>query len=367
MNTLKISLGAASGVTVLSNAFIDQYMIEANDAQLKVYLYLLRLVTSGGTTDVSELADVFNYTEKDITRAISYWDKKGVLELTKDANGCIEGIDFADLTVAKTTKDSESCQIKPVISKETDSNKSNIVVISMDYENEKKNYSLDDIAALTSNGEVKMLINVFMQYFGRPLNPEEIRTIVFIYDRLGFSFDLADFLADYCVGQQGEKSMHFVEKVAINWFEQGIDTIDKARGTIRKTSALAYDVMKALGKGSEPTATELDFINRWNGTYGFDLVIIEDACKRAVLKTDKNRFQYADSILTSWHKAGVRNMKDVEALDADFEKSKAAKSAVALESAKYTSKKSAGSYDNIMTRDYDFDAVERALARKILG
>ena len=35
------------GVTLLSNSFIDNYMKDANDAQLKIYLYLLRRLGSG--------------------------------------------------------------------------------------------------------------------------------------------------------------------------------------------------------------------------------------------------------------------------------------------------------------------------------
>ena len=36
--------------TVISNLFIDNYMAEANDAQIKVYLYLLRMMDAGRPT-----------------------------------------------------------------------------------------------------------------------------------------------------------------------------------------------------------------------------------------------------------------------------------------------------------------------------
>ena len=65
-----------SDVTVVSNIFIDEYMKEANDAQLKVYLYLLRTMSAHLPTSVSDIADQFNHTEKDVLRALKYWEKR---------------------------------------------------------------------------------------------------------------------------------------------------------------------------------------------------------------------------------------------------------------------------------------------------
>ena len=46
--------------TVVSNCFIDEYMKDANDAQLKVYLYLLRMLNANQAISVSSIADKFN-------------------------------------------------------------------------------------------------------------------------------------------------------------------------------------------------------------------------------------------------------------------------------------------------------------------
>ena len=62
--------------TVVSNLFIDEYMKDANDAQIKVYLYLLRMMNAREATSVSDIADKFNHTEKDILRALKYWEKQ---------------------------------------------------------------------------------------------------------------------------------------------------------------------------------------------------------------------------------------------------------------------------------------------------
>ena len=46
--------------TVVSNLFIDEYMKDANDAQLKVYFYLLRMLNAEQAISVSGIADKFN-------------------------------------------------------------------------------------------------------------------------------------------------------------------------------------------------------------------------------------------------------------------------------------------------------------------
>mgnify|MGYP000110404848 FL=1 len=77
MGCFKILNSGGGDVTVVSNFFIDEYMKDANDAQIKVYLYLLRMMTAGLTTSVSDIADKFNHTEKDVLRALKYWEKAG--------------------------------------------------------------------------------------------------------------------------------------------------------------------------------------------------------------------------------------------------------------------------------------------------
>ena len=72
--------------TVVSNRFIDDYMTEANDAQLKVYFYLIRMLNANQAVSVSGIADKFNHTEKDVIRALKYWEKRQILDLDYDNN-----------------------------------------------------------------------------------------------------------------------------------------------------------------------------------------------------------------------------------------------------------------------------------------
>lgn len=74
MSCLRIYQDNYIDATIVSNRFIDEYMAEANDAQLKIYLYLLRMMNAGRTFSISGIADAFNHTEKDVMRALKYWE-----------------------------------------------------------------------------------------------------------------------------------------------------------------------------------------------------------------------------------------------------------------------------------------------------
>ena len=66
MGKLVIDRGNFTDLTSVSNLFIDEYMPNANGEFVKIYLYLLRLV-SGHSTEITTdaLADLLCFTESD--------------------------------------------------------------------------------------------------------------------------------------------------------------------------------------------------------------------------------------------------------------------------------------------------------------
>ena len=131
MIPLNIKLEDSKGITLLSNTFIDQYMRDANDAQIKIYLYLLRMVSANLPTDISEIADKFNHTEKDVIRSLKYWDNLGLISLSYDDNNNIAGVTFKNASgnTASSNPVKKTVTESPV-SKE-------IPMISMDYAAER--------------------------------------------------------------------------------------------------------------------------------------------------------------------------------------------------------------------------------------
>ena len=82
-------------VTSIHNTFIEKYMLRANGSYVKVYLYLSKCIQAGEEDlSISSLADQMENTEKDVIRALNYWEKQGLMRITRSEDGAdILGID----------------------------------------------------------------------------------------------------------------------------------------------------------------------------------------------------------------------------------------------------------------------------------
>lgn len=365
MSRLTIYQDNYTDATVISNRFIDEFMCTANDAQLKIYLYLIRMMSARLSTSISDIADKFNYTEKDVMRALKYWEKNRLLTLDYDENKNVIGIHLMNFAAAPSAAAPQIAPV-PAVSTQALTPSASVVPISSKFNTDntdafpaeeiaaentaytKPNYTLDELKAFKSNEATSRLLFITEQYLKKTLSPNEVRTILFISDKLGFSEDLIDYLIQYCVDRD-KKDLRYIEKVAISWAQQGITTPKQAARLAGKYDKSVYEIMKALGKNGTPTQTEVSYIKRWSKEYGFTTDVIFAACERTVLATDKHRFEYADSILSNWYKAGVHHKSDIQSLDDSYRKTKSVKTA------------SNNKFNQFKQNNYDFDALEQEL------
>ena len=348
--------------------FIDKYMADANGEFVKVYLFLLRCMGSSATSDfsISAIADHFNYTEKDILRALKYWEKVGVISLELNEKNQLTGLCFKDLTGGvqlSKVKDEDVITLAPAPVTEapvieasseekpaTKTNKAKKTTV-----NKKREYTLDEIKEFHNNHEVSELLFIIETYLRHPLNSTEMNTVFFWYDGLKFSGELIEYLVEYCI-TNGHSSLRYMDKVALGWAENGIDTIEKAKEQVAIRSKAYYSIMKAFGiSGRNLAESEMTFVNKWSKEYSFDIEIIQEACKRTISATQKPSFEYADSILTNWHNSNVHTLKDIEALDEAFNKSK--RPAAPAQTATVKRNK----FNNFEQRTYDYDKLEKVL------
>lgn len=359
MSPLMIYKDNDSDTTLISNRFIDEFMKDANDAQLKVYFYLIRMMSASLATSISDMADKFNHTERDIIRALKYWEEKKLLLLDYNESGHICGIHIQDLEkmpkgeiVALNSRMPAAGSASAALKRDSASALSQDQKPLANEEKktyEKPRYTPAQLRALKENEAFSEIIFVAEQYLEKALSPSEISSIVFFYDTLGFSQELIDYLIEYCV-EHGHKSMHYIEKVAINWAEESITTVRQAKQRSNKYDKLVYAVMKALGKQSAPTQAEADYITKWNKEYGFDKDLILAACEKAVLAVDKNRFQYTEGILNKWLKADVHTKAQAAAFDQTFKQQSAP-----------APTRTGGQFQEFQQNTYDYASLEQEI------
>lgn len=346
MNTLNIHNHCTESVTVVSNCFLDHYMPKANGEFVKIYLYLLRSAgLSAPNLTLSTIADAFDCTENDVERALRYWDKKGLLKLDTDPQNGITGITLLSPTLeAGGLKEVSTVQAVPPSRMKS--------AVPSEYV-----LTPDKVKELKQNEDIMQLLFIAEQYLGKTLSPTETSRILYFYDCLNFSADLIEYLIEYCVSK-GSKSIRYMEKVALAWAEAGITTVDMAKQETNTYQKHYFSVLKAFGiTGRNPVDSEIRMIDRWRNELGFTSDIIQEACSRTVTQTGKASFQYADGILSAWHKNGVTSVADIHELD--IRHKKGAKKATANAPSKAPNK-----FNNFHQRDYNFSDLERQLLKK---
>lgn len=374
----KVVLRAAGNmnVTSVSNSFIDFYMPAANGSYVKVYLYLLRCFQGRiSECSISYLADRLDHTEKDIIRALRYWEKAGLLNLAVTENGAVasillneprlpQGMELAasgedskdamyeadgilsNIPVAETSSVDRSVSAAGVLGAgEPDDN--GIDALEEGYMPDgqltnvlaaksarlegagavpsgtpvKKEYTPVQIAKLSENEEVQWIMNIIEQYLERPLKPKDVQLILYLYDTVGFSSELIMYLYEYCISRH-KRNASYIEAVAIAWAEQGIATVDEAEASNVLYNSNYAAVEKAFGLNRMLGAVERDYIDKWVVKYRFSVEIITEACNRTILNTQKADFKYADRILENWYKQGVKTTDDIKRQDALFNKNR---------------------------------------------
>ena len=344
--------------------FIDKYMADANGEFVKVYLFLLRCMGSHASSDcsISAIADHFNYTEKDILRALKYWEKVGVLSIEVNERSQLTGVCFKDLTggVQHTasnnitlSKEEPAVIEEPVVVEEPKPVRAKKATPA----SKKREYTLDEVKAFTNNHEVSELVFIIETYLKHPLNSTEMNTVFFWYDGLKFSGELIEYLVEYCI-TNGHSSLRYMDKVAMSWAENGIDSIEKAKDHVSIRSKAYYSIMKSFGiSGRNLADSEIVFVNKWSKEFAFDIEIIQEACKRTISATQKPSFEYADTILTNWHNQNVHTLKDIAALDEAFSKTK--RTVASTRTTTATTKRN--KFNNFHQREYDPDEYEKMI------
>lgn len=332
--------------TIISNDFIDEHMASANGEYVKAYLYLMR--HEGEEVTVSMIADALNHTEADITRALSYWKKAGVL---------VEN--FPPKPEPSPALSETACASGPAPSQK-----------APETPQKRPSYSPAQISSLAGDEDFSQLLYIAQKYMNKVFTQRECEVFAYLYDGLSMPAELLEYVVEYCV-QGGHTSIRYIETVAISWHEKGFRTVEEAKSHAVSFSKDSFAVMKAFGLNDrKPGDLERGFMDRWFRSYGFTRELVMEACNRTMAATHSPSFQYADKILEGWKKAGVRSLEEVRKLDeqhADRLRSSDAKTGKKTESdgkagayKQASPAKGRGSqnqFQNFPQREIDYDAL----------
>lgn len=369
MADITLHTSNANQITCVSNAFIDNFMNDADGEHVKIYLYLLRsLGRKNYTFSIEDMADSLEHTQKDILKALTYWSQKGVIRLEYDGSGDLSGICLTDLhghdtaiaPVVHMTEHAYAPQVTtvaqtPVVytDKEATSTQGHDEPV-VEKERKVPEYSVAQRNTLSNEPEVQEIMFVAQQYLGRMLSEKDTNTLLFWFDELHMSVDLIEYLIESRV-ESGHTSFAYMNTVALAWDKDGIHTVEEAKFAAEQHFSPANLVMKSFGiKNRDLVDKELAFVNKWFKEYSLSPELIQEACQRTIISIGNASFSYADSILMEWFSKGVTNLDQVSGLDAEHTK--------ATSKPKTTTKPTG--FSGYSQRSYDYDALQKKLVNK---
>ncbi len=254
----------------------DRFLNVATGVQIKVLLCLIRFADMALTKE--NIAKQCNVSVDDVADAIDFWIKSGVL-VRRGASLSFGGIES---TQAQTLPHYNSESI--LERKEGDSGFS---------------YLVDEV----------------QRVLGKTINHNDASVLLAMYDNLGFSPDLVLHLISYCKSN-GKTNFRYIEKVAIDWHDGGVDTFEKAETLIRtleRKARLETSVAVYFGiDGRSLSKKEREYIEVWSQTLGMSLEMIKEAYEVCIDKKGKLSFPYINGIIVDWHKKGYKTVSDIK-------------------------------------------------------
>jgi hypothetical protein len=309
MSEINLNVTVNTNATIISNAFIERFINDANASHIRFYLYLMYYSKNHRSFSISNACDFLDDSERDVIRSINYWEKQGVFKVTRTDKNTITSISISDPSIS----DYEASATTPAAG-EAKAEEIKAYEINPEEESAKETLSLFTYEEEEETGcdfDLKQVIAAAGKYAGRTLSGSEIDFICDLNEKLGFSAELISYLYEYCCLTKEISRFSYIQKVALAWAEKNIRTVEAAQieaKTFNKENSL---VMKSFGLSRLPGASEKQYIDRWFHEYKMSEEMVAEACNRTILTLNKPSFSYAESVLRKWFAKGIKDLQGV--------------------------------------------------------
>lgn len=226
-------------------------------------------------------------------------------------------------------------------------------------------YSAELIEDFAKNKDGDELIFYTQTLLKKNLTPNDLHILFGLKDWLKMSDTLIYFLIEYCA-ERNHTHLNYIEKIAIDWHEKRIETVEQAKDYLAAYPSHYYTVLKAYGiYNLAPIPAQIKMIDKWLKDYRLPLDLIVYACEKTILQAGKPELNYTDSILKAWQEKQLFSREQVDKAEANKPK-KAAPTAAGGKPAKSAAGVKTTTFNNYTQRREDYDAIEKkAFAMRI--
>ena len=263
--------------TPIENMFLVEYLPQAPDDCLRVYLYARMLCCHpemGG--EIGDIAKALHLDEDEVLDAFRFWEQQGLVERMSDRP---PSYSFRSLNGG-------------VIARENDD-----VRRHLDY-----NFAVLEVLGVTS------------------ISSAQTRKLYDWMDVLGYSQEAALKILEHEKKVSGQYSVNTIIKRAdtraVEWAERGIhslEDVEKAIAYDDRVYTMAYTVLRQLGLSRKPSVDELNCVRRWVSEWKLSQQDVIDACAHTT-KSRNPSIAYLDAILKDRVDGGSRHFETLKGI-----------------------------------------------------
>ena len=309
MSEINLNVTVNTNATIISNAFIERFINDANASHIRFYLYLMYYSKNHRSFSISNACDFLDDSERDVIRSINYWEKQGVFKVTRTDKNTITAISISDPSISDYENEASTPAAGETKTKEIKAEEINPEDVITNEPLSLFTYIEEEETGC--DFDLKQVIAAAGKYAGRTLSGSEIDFICDLNEKLGFSAELISYLYEYCCLTKEISRFSYIQKVALAWAEKNIKTVEAAKNeaeTFNKENSL---VMKSFGLSRLPGASEKQYIDRWFHEYKMSEEMVAEACDRTLKTLTKPDFNYAEGVLKKWYAKGIEDLHGV--------------------------------------------------------
>ncbi len=270
----------------------------ADDEDVRVLLALVLLADEDGTeVETARICEGLEISEAELMASVKYFKGAGLLSIPKKSR-------------KKTESGSSDKAQKPKI--ESAHKDGKVVRESL------PSYTTEELTALMKKRKITAdFISEASRVYGKMFNQHEVEMIVRMIDFVGFDEECVLLLLSYY--QKQKKTLRYIEKVAIEFYDEGISTAVELEAkliAIDKYNSAEGKIRAIFGMNNRALTTkEKKFIKAWIEKLGFDVEMIRLAYDKTVDATHEPSVSYANAILERWYADGIDTPEKVAEAD----------------------------------------------------
>lgn len=282
-------------------AVADQHIKLAGSAQLKVLLWLLR--GGQGVFDAALCSNAIGLSPADCCDALQFWFATGILLAEQN-----KGNDKEANTTQPASLPAGNPQ-KPVVTQKR------VIPPPVTRPRPVKPNMKEVIARQKQSSEFAYLLDTASARLGRPITNGDMETLLYLFDTAGLPVEVILMVIEYAVAE-GKAHMRYIEKVALDWSDRGLDTIASAEEhlcSLERRREAWVKLSSLLGITQSPTIAQSDAAERWIMEWQVDAGLLRLAYDKCTAATGKFNSGYMMKIIESWRANGIDTLEKAQA------------------------------------------------------